>query len=150
MKKQTMDRKAKRIFNLILFFVLILFISHQAFPQRPSYRSGSRESDDPNLPVQRTPFEKSELNLGKISYQPCWSGDGKQIAYLKGEYSRYSSSSWSNKGIEIYDLKTKESKPHPGPTAAVEATLLSVPTIRQKCLCQSADADRTSARTAGI
>ncbi|MCJ7581725.1 MAG: hypothetical protein MUP98_14480 [Candidatus Aminicenantes bacterium] len=201
MKKQTADHKDKPIVNLILFFVLILFMSNQAFPQRPSYRGDSRELDDPNLPVQRTPFEKSEISLSKIpykivyesfretegrenweicmtnadgsnfinltntpninefyphaspdgtkicfvavegdtmetrsrniyymdtnggnptkiaenAYQPCWSGDGKQIAYLKGEYSRYSSSSWSNKGIEIYDLKTKEAKTHPNP-----------------------------------
>jgi Tol biopolymer transport system component len=55
-------------------------------------------------------------NLTKIAenaYQPCWSGDGQQIAYLKGEYSRYSSSSWSNRGIAICDLKTKKSKSHP-------------------------------------
>jgi len=201
MKKQTMDRKGSRIFNLISVFVLILFISFPAFPQRYSNRSRASELDDPNLPEQRIPLLKSELNLSQISYkivyesfqeteglgnweicminadgshlinltntpninefyphaspdgtkicfvavegetrenrsrnvyymdinggdltkiaensyQPCWSGDGKQIAYLKGEYSRYSSSSWSNRGIEIYDLKTKESKPHPKP-----------------------------------
>lgn len=45
--------------------------------------------------------------------QPCWNGDGTQIAYLKGEYSRYSSSSWSNQGIEIYDLETGEVTSHP-------------------------------------
>ena len=53
------------------------------------------------------------------AYQPCWSGDGKQIAYLKGEYSRYSDSVWSNRGIEIYALKTKEAKQHPNPELAM-------------------------------
>ncbi len=45
--------------------------------------------------------------------QPCWNGDGTRIAYLKGEYSRYSSSSWSNSGLEIYDLATGEVTTHP-------------------------------------
>ena len=54
--------------------------------------------------------------LAKVAgnaYQPCWSGDGKRLAYMKGEYSRYSDSSWSNRGLEIYDLKTKETRQHP-------------------------------------
>jgi Tol biopolymer transport system component len=45
--------------------------------------------------------------------QPCWNADGTRIAYLKGEYSRYNSSSWSNRGLEIYDLETGEVTPHP-------------------------------------
>jgi len=45
--------------------------------------------------------------------QPCWSGDGKYIAYLKGEYSRYNSSSSSNKGLEMYNLETKQTQQHP-------------------------------------
>jgi Tol biopolymer transport system component len=57
----------------------------------------------------------NRTKIADNAYQPCWSGNGQQIAYLKGEYSRYSSSSWSNRGIVIYDLKTKESKPHPNP-----------------------------------
>ncbi len=45
--------------------------------------------------------------------QPCWRPDGKKIAWLKGEYARYSASSWSNRGLEIYDLATGEVTPHP-------------------------------------
>ncbi len=45
--------------------------------------------------------------------QPCWNGDGTQIAYLKGEYSRYNSSSWSNDGLEVYDLKSGNVTSHP-------------------------------------
>ncbi|MFC1627698.1 TolB family protein [Gemmatimonadota bacterium] len=45
--------------------------------------------------------------------QPCWNADGTQIAYLKGEYSRYNSSSWSNRGLETYDLDTGNVTPHP-------------------------------------
>ncbi|MFC1500021.1 hypothetical protein ACFL6T_03260 [Candidatus Zixiibacteriota bacterium] len=45
--------------------------------------------------------------------QPCWNSDGTQIAYLKGEYSRYNSSSWSNRGLEVYDLESGQVTPHP-------------------------------------
>ena len=45
--------------------------------------------------------------------QPCWNGDGTKIAYLTGEYSRYNPSSWSNRGLEIYDLATGEVTEHP-------------------------------------
>jgi len=201
MKKQKMNKKKNLIFQLISTFLLILFISNQAFPQNPSYRNRSMGMDESNLPEQRTPLLNSNLNLRDIpykivyesyqetggssnweickidadgsnfinltntpdrdefyphsspdgtkisfvavegdslenrsrnvyiinidgsgltkiaenAYQPCWSSDGKQIAYLKGEYSRYSSSSWANRGIEIYDLKTKKVKEHPNP-----------------------------------
>lgn len=53
------------------------------------------------------------VKIAENAYQPCWSADGQKIAYLKGEYSRYSSSSWSNRGIAIYDLKTKKTTQHP-------------------------------------
>lgn len=60
--------------------------------------------------------------LSKIAdnaYQPCWNNDGKRIAYLKGEYSRYSDNSWSNRGVEIYDLRTKKTKRHPNEELAM-------------------------------
>ena len=200
-KRQILHKKKSLIFHIISAFLLILFVSNFALPQRSYYRGRSRELDDPNLPGQRTPLAKTDLDLTKIpykivyesfqetegignweiclidadgsnwinltktpnlnefyphaspdgtkicfvavegetwedrsrniyymdingshltkiaenAYQPCWSGDGQQIAYLKGEYSRYSSSSWSNRGLEIYDLKTKTIKSHPNP-----------------------------------
>ncbi|MCP4707987.1 MAG: hypothetical protein GY869_05135 [Planctomycetes bacterium] len=45
--------------------------------------------------------------------QPCWSSDGKAIAYLKGEYSRYNVSSSANRGLYIYNLESKEHKQVP-------------------------------------
>jgi Tol biopolymer transport system component len=201
MKKQKIDKRENLIFYLISVFLLILFISEQAFPQGPPNRYRSRGMDESNLPEQRSPLLNSKLNLRDIpykivyesfqetggssnwdicminsdgsnfinltstpdinefyphaspdgtkicfvavegdtrenrsrnvyfmnidgsgltkiadnAYQPCWSGDGKQIAYMKGEYSRYSGSSWSNRGMEIYDLTTKETEQHPDP-----------------------------------
>ncbi|MFC1544063.1 TolB family protein [Gemmatimonadota bacterium] len=51
--------------------------------------------------------------IAENARQPCWSPDGKKIAYLKGEYSRYNANSWANRGLEIYDLETGEVTRHP-------------------------------------
>lgn len=45
--------------------------------------------------------------------QPCWSPDGKRIAYLKGEYERYSNRIYATKGLVVYDLQTRRYKEHP-------------------------------------
>lgn len=45
--------------------------------------------------------------------QPCWSPDGKTIAYLKGEYERYTNRAYGTKGLFFYDLATGRHKQHP-------------------------------------
>ena len=45
--------------------------------------------------------------------QPCWSPDGKTIAYLKGEYERYTTRAIGTKGLFFYDLATRSHKQHP-------------------------------------
>lgn len=45
--------------------------------------------------------------------QPCWSPDSKTIAYLKGEFDRYTIKDYATKGIFFYDLKTRAHKEHP-------------------------------------
>lgn len=45
--------------------------------------------------------------------QPCWSPDGGSIAYLKGEYERYSTREYATSGLFIYDLKTRQNRQHP-------------------------------------
>lgn len=45
--------------------------------------------------------------------QPCWSPDGKSIAYLQGEYERYSTREYATSELSIYDLETRQHKPHP-------------------------------------
>ncbi|MFC1660586.1 TolB family protein, partial [Gemmatimonadota bacterium] len=54
-----------------------------------------------------------KTKVAENAYQPTWSGDGRSIAYLKGEYQRYSSSMTSNEGLAIYDLATQTSRDHP-------------------------------------
>jgi Tol biopolymer transport system component len=45
--------------------------------------------------------------------QPCWSPDGKKIAYLLGEYDRYSTREYATSELIIYDLQSRQYKPHP-------------------------------------
>ena len=45
--------------------------------------------------------------------QPCWGPDGKTIAYLKGEYERYSDRPYATSDLIIYDLQTGQYTPHP-------------------------------------
>jgi len=51
--------------------------------------------------------------VAENAYQPTWRSDGKAIAYLPGEYDRYSSSMTSNKGLATYDLETRTTRKHP-------------------------------------
>ncbi len=45
--------------------------------------------------------------------QPCWSGNGRFIAYLKGEYERYSTREYATAELFFYDLKTRLRTRHP-------------------------------------
>ncbi|UCC98125.1 MAG: PD40 domain-containing protein [Phycisphaerales bacterium] len=45
--------------------------------------------------------------------QPCWSPDGKTIAYLKGEYERYSTREYATAKLLFYDLRTGQHRAHP-------------------------------------
>jgi len=44
--------------------------------------------------------------------QPCWSPDGKTIAYVKGEYERYTTRAFGTKGLFFYDLATGRHEQH--------------------------------------
>jgi Tol biopolymer transport system component len=44
--------------------------------------------------------------------QPCWGPDSKTIAYLKGEFDRYTIKDYSTTGIFFYDVDTKQHREH--------------------------------------
>jgi len=44
--------------------------------------------------------------------QPCWSPDGKKIAYLKAEYTRYTTRDYASKGVFVYDLDSSAHREH--------------------------------------
>ena len=45
--------------------------------------------------------------------QPCWSPDGKMIAYLKGEFERYTTRDYATTGVFFYDIATGRHEQHP-------------------------------------
>jgi len=44
--------------------------------------------------------------------EPCWSPDGKAIAYLKGEFERYTITDYATKGLFFYDLASGKHREH--------------------------------------
>lgn len=53
------------------------------------------------------------VKVAENARQPCWSPDGKTIAYTKGEFDRYTTADYATKGLFFYDLKTAGHKEHP-------------------------------------
>jgi Tol biopolymer transport system component len=53
------------------------------------------------------------VKVAEHARQPCWSPDGKTIAYLKDEYERYTTRPYGTKELFFYDLKAKRHKQHP-------------------------------------
>jgi Tol biopolymer transport system component len=55
----------------------------------------------------------SRVKVADNARQPCWSPDGRTIAYLKGEYDRYTTRAIGTKGLFFYDLATGRHRHHP-------------------------------------
>jgi Tol biopolymer transport system component len=45
--------------------------------------------------------------------EPCWSPDGTSIAYMKGEFDKFTYHDAATKGLFIYDLATGKTREHP-------------------------------------
>jgi Tol biopolymer transport system component len=45
--------------------------------------------------------------------QPCWKADSTAIAYLKGEFEKFSYTDYATNGIVVYDLATGRHREHP-------------------------------------
>lgn len=45
--------------------------------------------------------------------EPCWSPDSKSIAYMKGEFEKFTYSDFATKGLFIYDLASGKTRQHP-------------------------------------
>lgn len=52
------------------------------------------------------------IEVARNARQPCWSPDSKSIAYLSGEYDTYSTREYATSELIIYNIETKERKPH--------------------------------------
>ena len=57
--------------------------------------------------------DSGRVKVATNAREPCWSPDGRSIAYLKGEYERYSTREYATSDLIIYDLQTGQHKQHP-------------------------------------
>lgn len=55
----------------------------------------------------------NRVEVARNARQPCWSPDGKKIAFLRGEYETYNQSEYATAGLVIYDLETRTYRRHP-------------------------------------
>lgn len=53
------------------------------------------------------------VKIAENARQACWSPDGKKLAYLKGEFERYTIKSIATRGLVFYDLETGKHTEHP-------------------------------------
>ena len=53
------------------------------------------------------------VKVAEHAREPCWSPDGKTIAYVKGEYERYTTQAYATKGLFFYDIATGRHRQHP-------------------------------------
>ena len=52
------------------------------------------------------------VKVAENARQPCWSPDGKMIAYTEGEYERFTTRAYGSKRLFLYDLATGQRKQH--------------------------------------
>jgi hypothetical protein len=50
--------------------------------------------------------------VARNARQPCWTADGRSIAYLKGEFARFTYKDFASKGLVFYDVRTRRHRPH--------------------------------------
>ncbi len=56
------------------------------------------------------------MKVASNAREPCWSPDGKTIAYLKGEYDRYTTREYATAELLMYDCQTGQHRAHPNTT----------------------------------
>jgi TolB protein len=56
------------------------------------------------------------VKIADQAREPCWSADGKQIAYLPNELKTFTYADGATLGLRIYDVASKQTRDHPNPT----------------------------------
>ncbi|KPK82956.1 MAG: hypothetical protein AMJ81_08785 [Phycisphaerae bacterium SM23_33] len=51
--------------------------------------------------------------VARNARQPCWTSDGHAVAYMKGEFARFTYEDFASKGLFLYDLDSREHREHP-------------------------------------
>jgi len=65
-----------------------------------------------NLYVMEVDGSK-RTKIADNSREPCWSGDGSKIAFLRAEFDKFTFSDMATKGIFTYDLANGQIRQHP-------------------------------------
>jgi Tol biopolymer transport system component len=73
---------------------------------------GPRDARVRNLYVMKSDGT-DRRKLADNAREPCWSPDGKRLAYLGGEFERLNFDAWATKGLFVLDLETGERREHP-------------------------------------
>lgn len=55
----------------------------------------------------------NRIKIASNARQPCWAPDSKTIAYLKGEYERYTTKPYATSELFFYNIQTGKYKRHP-------------------------------------
>jgi Tol biopolymer transport system component len=55
----------------------------------------------------------NRVEVARNAREPCWSWDGKSIAYLRGEFERYTTREYATSELIIYDIDTGKTRTHP-------------------------------------
>jgi Tol biopolymer transport system component len=50
--------------------------------------------------------------VARNARQPCWGPNGRRIAYTRGEYERFTTSSYGTRGLFVYNLATRRHEQH--------------------------------------
>lgn len=53
------------------------------------------------------------MKIADNSREPCWNAEGTKIAFLRGEYDKFTYSDFATKGIYTYDLASGQIRQHP-------------------------------------
>ena len=56
------------------------------------------------------------VKVADAARQPCWSPDGKTIAFVGQEFSRFRVDDFASKGLYFYDLESGQTRQHPNDT----------------------------------
>jgi len=55
----------------------------------------------------------ARIKVADNAREPCWSPDGSEIAYMKGEFEKFTLSDFATKGLFIYNLRSGQKREHP-------------------------------------
>jgi Tol biopolymer transport system component len=53
--------------------------------------------------------------VARVGREPCWTADGRGIAYLGSEFAQFTAMDYATKGLFVHDLASGQNQEHPNP-----------------------------------